>query len=94
MRLLNLALYYACICTPQKLVRAAPLSDVILVAGGGIPNAGVPTLISQDAIKELQFTMFLENLEVDFFQNGSNNLTSWDNVSPEVVDVVSRIASV
>jgi hypothetical protein len=70
------------------------LSDVVVAAGGGIPDTGVPTLISQNAIKDLQLALFLENLEVDFFRNGLENLTTWGNTDPKIIDVVSRITSV
>jgi hypothetical protein len=58
------------------LAAAAPLcSNVINIAGGGLPNSGRPLLLSLAGVKDLQLALFLENLEVSYFSSGLSNIT-------------------
>jgi hypothetical protein len=78
-------------------VAAAPVSsNVATQAGGRLPNNRVPTLISQNAIKEFQLTLFLENLEAFFFKSGLANVTTWETTgySSDTVKIISKIAAV
>lgn len=98
MPIANMLLSAVCILFAEiSCVAAAPLSsDVAIQAGGGLPNNGFPTLISEDAIKEFQLTLFLENLEAFFFKSGLANLTSWETsgYSNDTAEVISKIAAV
>jgi hypothetical protein len=78
-------------------VRAAPLCpETITMAGGGLPNATLPKTITQSGIKEIQLAQFLENLEVEFFTEGFNNISAWgtESFSNSTAEIICRIASV
>jgi hypothetical protein len=79
------------------LVNAAPLCpETIDMAGGGLPNTTLPSVVSKGGIREIQLAQFLENLEVDFFTTGFMNLTDWGTAgySEDSVEVVGKIAAV
>lgn len=63
-----------------------------VIAGGGVPNTGAPT-VSQDAITSFQAINFLENMESAFFLQALHNLTAWntDGRYDRAIDVVARV---
>jgi hypothetical protein len=76
---------------------AAPLcSDTIDTAGGSLPNRGKPVLISKNAVKEFQLALFLENLELSYFQGGLENVTHWgiSKYLANTVEIIGKIAAV
>ena len=76
---------------------AAPLcSDTIDTAGGGLPSSIEPIMISENAVKEFQLALFLENLESSYFQTGLQNVSQWGiNGHPnDTIDILSKIAAV
>jgi hypothetical protein len=78
-------------------VRAAPLCpETIAMAGGGLPNTELPRTITQSGIREIQLAQFLENLEVEFFTEGFNNISAWGtgSFSNSTAEIVGIIASV
>ena len=66
-------------------------------AGGGLLNQPGTPKISNNAIGGFQLTIFLENLESAFFQEGLMNYTQWSSGDQTAGvsnrDVVSRIAA-
>jgi hypothetical protein len=79
------------------LASAAPLCpDTIDMAGGGLLNTTLPSMVSKSGIREIQLAQFLENLEVDFFTTGFMNLTDWGTAgySEDSAEVVGKIAAV
>ena len=76
---------------------ASPLCcNITGKAGGGPPNEGFPTLISENAIKEFQLMLFLENLEASFFTTGLANITSWgaNGYPNDMIEIIGKIAAV
>lgn len=91
------ALLYASSLFAGSLVAAAPLcNNVTDIAGGGLPNIGKPPSISESAVKGFQLALFLENLEVSFFQAGLSNITEWSHngYANDTIEVVTEIAAV
>jgi hypothetical protein len=79
------------------LAAAAPFcSNVTNVAGGGPPNSGRPLPLSPAAVKDLQLSLFLKNLEVSYFSNGLSNITKWgtNRYPNDTIEVVSKVAAV
>ncbi len=76
---------------------ASPLCcNITGKAGGGTPNSGFPTLISENAIKEFQLMLFLENLEASLFATGLANITSWgaNGYPNDTVEIIGKVAAV
>ena len=75
---------------------ASPLYNITGKAGGGPPNSGFPTLISENAIKEFQLLLFLENLEAFFFATGLTNITSWgaNGYPNDTTKIIGKVAAV
>ncbi|KAI9855635.1 MAG: hypothetical protein M1813_009681 [Trichoglossum hirsutum] len=71
------------------------LSSSADIAGGGLPNVGIPTLISPGAIKEFQLALFLENLESSFFNTGLTLIRKWgiNGYPNDTIEVISRVAA-
>jgi hypothetical protein len=92
---MNTLLYISFIAL-GNLVTAMPCSQVRATAGGGPPNGQIPTMVSKNAIKELQLAHFLENLKVSFFNVGLINLMNWgtDGFSNDTVETVKKVAAV
>jgi hypothetical protein len=92
-----ISILYAIILALVGLSTAAPLcSDTINTAGGGPPNSGDPTFLSENAVKEFQLALFLENLESSYFQSGLQNISQWgtDGDPNDTVEIISKIAAV
>ena len=89
-------LLYVSFIALWSLVTAMPCSQVRATAGGGPPNGQIPTMVSKNAIKELQLAHFLENLKVSVFNVGLINLTNWgtDGFSNDTVETVRKVAAV
>jgi hypothetical protein len=91
------ALLYASFILVGSLVAAAPLCNNITdVAGGSLPNIDKPSSISTSAVKDLQFTLFLDNLESSFYKTCLTNIKGW-NMSGypyDTIEVVSKVAAV
>ena len=86
-----------CISSAIVLTAAAPLcSDVTNVAGGGIPNSGLPLLLSPATVKDFQLALFLENLEASYFSSGLSNITRWgtSGYPNDTIQVVSKVSAV
>jgi hypothetical protein len=80
-----------------SLVAAAPLcNDTADVAGGSLPDIDLPPSISASAVKDFQLALFLENLEVSFFQAGLANITKWSATGypNDTIEVVTKVAAV
>jgi len=76
---------------------ASPLCcNIAGKAGGGPPNSGFPTLISENAIKEFQLLLFLENVEANFFTTGLANITSWgaNGYPNDTIKIIGKVAAV
>jgi hypothetical protein len=93
--IMNILLYGSFI-TLGSLATAMPCSQVRAAAGGGPPNGQIPTMVSKNAVKELQLAHFLENWKVSFFNVGLINLTSWgtDGFLNDTVETVRKVAAV
>jgi hypothetical protein len=90
-------LLYASSVVVGSLVAAAPLcNNTTDVAGGSSPDFGMPSSISTSAVKGFQLALFLENLELSFFQAGLANVTKWSaNGYPnDTIEVVTKVAAV
>ena len=90
-------LLYASSIVVGSLVAAAPLcNNTINVAGGSLPDIGMPPSISASAVKDFQLALFLENLEVSFFQAGLANITKWGayGYPNDTIEVVTKVAAV
>lgn len=90
-------LLYASAIVVGSFVAAAPLcSNTTDAAGGSLPDIGKPSSISTSAVKGFQLALFLENLEVSFFQTGLTNITKWStNGYPnDTIEVVTGVAAV
>lgn len=89
-------LLYGSFVALGSLVTAMPCSQVRASAGGGPPNGQIPTMVSKNAIQELQLAHFLENLKVSFFNVGLTNLMSWgtNGFSNDTVRTVRKVAAV
>lgn len=90
-------LFYAYSVAIGGVAATAPLcSESIEAAGGGQPNSILPTEISANAMKGLQFAHFLKNMEVSFFNAGLKNLTEWgaSGLRNDTMEIVSKIAAV
>ena len=82
---------------PTFLVSAAPLCpETIDMAGGGLPNTTLPSIVSESGIREIQLAQFLENLEVELFTTGFTNITDWGTTafSNNSAEIVGKIAAV
>lgn len=78
-------------------VYATPLSpETIQLAGGGLPNTTLPSVITKRGMREIQLAQFLENLEVSFFTQGFTNITSWGTLGyrNDSAKLVGKIAAV
>ena len=91
------SLLYASSIVVGSLVAAAPLcNNTINVAGGSLPDIGMPPSISASAVKDFQLTLFLENLEALFFQASLANITKWGAYGylNNTIKVVAKVAAV
>ena len=91
------SLLYATSIVVGSLVAAAPLcNNTIDVAGGSLPDIDMPSSISASAVKDFQLALFLENLEVSFFQAGLANITKWsaNGYPKDTIQVVAKVAAV
>ena len=80
-----------------SLVAAAPLcNNTIDMAGGGLPNANMPPSISASAVKDFQVGLFLELLELSFFQAGLANITKWNTTGypNDTIEIVTKVTAV
>ncbi|MCJ1397864.1 hypothetical protein MMC11_001060 [Xylographa trunciseda] len=70
-------------------------ADVVLIAGGNVPNAGFPTALSESTINDIQVANFLENLESAFFQAAVTNITTWGTTGfpDDTLDIIRRVAA-
>ena len=90
-------LLYASSIIVGSLIATAPLcNNTIDMAGSGLPNTEMPPSISASAVKHFQLALFLENLEVSFFQAGLANITKWNTTgySNDTVEVVTKVAAI
>jgi len=90
-------LLYASAIVVGSFVAAAPLcNSTTAAAGGSLPDISKPSSISTSAVKGFQLALFLENLEVSFFQTGLTNITKWStNGYPnDTIEVVTGVAAV
>jgi hypothetical protein len=90
-------LLYASAIVIGSFVAAAPLcNNTTAAAGGSLPDIGKPSSISTSAVKGFQLALFLENLEVSFFQTGMTNITEWStNGYPnDTIEVINSVAAV
>jgi hypothetical protein len=90
-------LLYASAIVIGSFVAAVPLcNNTTAAAGGGLPDIGKPSSISTSAVKGIQLALFLENLEMSFFQTGLTNITKWStNGYPnDTIEVVTGVAAV
>ncbi len=90
-------LLYASAIVMGSFVTAAPLcNNTIAAAGGSLPDIGKPSSVSTSAVKGFQLALFLENLEMSFFQTGMTNITEWSvNGYPnDTIEVVTSVAAV
>ncbi|KKY22686.1 putative sexual development protein [Phaeomoniella chlamydospora] len=78
-----------------NLAAGAPCSETVAIAGGGPPDSEIPAVLSTNAAKELQLALFLENLEVSFFNMGLTNFTESNaNGYPnDTLQVVKKVAA-
>ncbi|KIW36733.1 uncharacterized protein PV06_11029 [Exophiala oligosperma] len=75
---------------------AVPLcSDTINGAGGGIPDRNEPPMLSAEAVKEFQLALFLENLELSYFQSGLENISTWGTAGypNDTTKILSKIVA-
>jgi hypothetical protein len=61
-----------------------------------LPDIGKPSSISTSAVKGIQLALFLENLEMSFFQTGLTNITKWSTTGypNDTIEVVTGVAAV
>ncbi|MCJ1473415.1 hypothetical protein MMC13_002066 [Lambiella insularis] len=73
-----------------------PLSPALISeAGGDVPNAELPSSLSQATLNDIQVANFLENLESAFFEAAVTNLTQWGTAGfpDDTLDIVKRVAA-
>ncbi|KAH8650364.1 ferritin-like domain-containing protein [Tricladium varicosporioides] len=90
------AIFYSSSILVGSLVAAAPLcTNITDLAGGSLPYIDKPSSISASAVKDFQLALFLENLEVSFFQAGLTNITGWNigGYPHDTIEVVSKVAA-
>ena len=56
----------------------------------------MPPSISASAVKDFQLALFLENLEVSFFQAGLADITKWgaNRYPNDTIEIVTKVAAV
>jgi hypothetical protein len=90
-------LLYASSLVVGSLVAAALLcNNTTDVAGGSSPDFDMPSSILTSAVKDFQFALFLENLELLFFKAGVVNLIKWSakGYPNDTIEVVTKVAAV
>ncbi|MCJ1416159.1 hypothetical protein MMC32_002494 [Xylographa parallela] len=70
-------------------------TEVVSIAGGGVPNIPLPSALSTSTLNDIQVANFLENLESAFFRAAVVNITAWGTTGfpDDTLDIIQRIAA-